>query len=196
MLNSTGAFCPLCQQEKSVSDFYLHKNGTQRYKPCKKCYQASRKKYYQEYGKKNRAKKKEYLASYYAANKEKYNEKAKEYRVQNAEKCAEQAKRYYKANQKECNERINAYIHRKRAVRFGAKIIESGITLSSIIAKKGNICYLCGEPIDLAKQFPDQMAATMEHKKPLCKGGNHSFKNVFVVHAKCNWKKGCKEVGA
>ena len=43
-------------------------------------------------------------------------------------------------------------------------------------------CYLCLKPIEFGQD-------NLEHKTPLCRGGNHHIDNLDIAHAKCNFKK-------
>lgn len=51
------------------------------------------------------------------------------------------------------------------------------------------ICQICKEDIDPEVKMPEPMAATIDHVKPLCKGGTHTWDNVVPAHAICNFKK-------
>lgn len=46
-------------------------------------------------------------------------------------------------------------------------------------------CYVCKRPVDW--KF-----ASLEHIKPLSKGGNDSEENLSISHKKCNYEKGDK----
>lgn len=51
------------------------------------------------------------------------------------------------------------------------------------IKKYGTLtCYLCEEPIEFKKD-------SLEHKTPLCRGGNNEYENLAVAHISCNRKK-------
>ncbi len=51
-------------------------------------------------------------------------------------------------------------------------------------------CYICQKPINRKLRLPNFQAATIEHIKPLSKGGTHTWDNVAPAHAKCNFDKG------
>jgi len=51
-------------------------------------------------------------------------------------------------------------------------------------------CILCGEKIDPRRRCPDWKAATIEHLKPISRGGTHTWDNVAPAHLKCNMDKG------
>lgn len=50
-------------------------------------------------------------------------------------------------------------------------------------------CQLCGEAVDAALRFPNLMCATLDHKMPVSKGGEHSYANTQLAHFSCNSKK-------
>ena len=50
-------------------------------------------------------------------------------------------------------------------------------------------CHLCNEKIDPERVLPDLQAATLDHIKPLARGGRHSWDNVAPAHAACNFAK-------
>jgi len=52
------------------------------------------------------------------------------------------------------------------------------------------MCCICDTKIDKSLRFPHPLAATVEHKIPLCKGGTHTWNNVAPAHAMCNFEKG------
>jgi len=54
----------------------------------------------------------------------------------------------------------------------------------------GWICGVCKEQINRKVRFPHNMAATVEHILPLCRGGTHTWDNVVPAHAICNFSKG------
>ncbi len=55
------------------------------------------------------------------------------------------------------------------------------------------ICNICKEPINPKLRFPNNMAATVEHVRPLKLQGTHTWDNVRPAHAICNFNKGASE---
>lgn len=51
-------------------------------------------------------------------------------------------------------------------------------------------CLLCGEPIDLSILRNRYGAASVEHKRPVSKGGTNSPQNRALTHWECNKKRG------
>jgi 5-methylcytosine-specific restriction endonuclease McrA len=51
-------------------------------------------------------------------------------------------------------------------------------------------CGICLKPINKYLRLPNYMAATIEHRLPISKGGTHTWDNVIPAHARCNFQKG------
>lgn len=56
-----------------------------------------------------------------------------------------------------------------------------------LINSKGAICGICGKPIE------DMKDCTIDHIRPLSKGGQTTLENCQLAHFKCNLLKGDKE---
>lgn len=54
------------------------------------------------------------------------------------------------------------------------------------------VCQLCGEDVNKELRFPMVWAATLDHIIPLCLGGTHTYDNVQLAHAYCNYAKGAQ----
>ena len=82
---------------------------------------------------------------------------------------------------------------RKRdALRRGAFVENVDITQLAII--QNWVCALCGLDIDKSGQHPDPLSLSIDHKIPLSRGGEHSYKNCAATHLRCNLVKGTKSV--
>lgn len=55
-------------------------------------------------------------------------------------------------------------------------------------------CYLCGDAVDPAAKWPDQMCHSLDHVIPLSKGGPHSEPNVRLAHWLCNALRGASDL--
>jgi 5-methylcytosine-specific restriction endonuclease McrA len=90
-----------------------------------------------------------------------------------------------------------------KAKRLGVGY-ESGINWRSVVRHKGGdlTCYLCGDATDpsdgrivqqdgkQAHYVAGSMHPSLEHVKPMSKGGNHYWDNVDLAHLSCNSSKG------
>jgi 5-methylcytosine-specific restriction endonuclease McrA len=48
------------------------------------------------------------------------------------------------------------------------------------------MCQICGAPIDPDAKAPDSLAAVIDHRIPLAKGGTHGPENWQAAHSYCN----------
>lgn len=78
-------------------------------------------------------------------------------------------------------------------------VIDIDITLEEVFRRDGGVCYLCGKPCDWAdtvfrngRKYASKHYPTIDHVRPLSKGGRHEWKNVRLAHLSCNSSKGAK----
>jgi 5-methylcytosine-specific restriction endonuclease McrA len=76
-----------------------------------------------------------------------------------------------------------AIMHEVRARRSGVEweMVDLGV----IFDKSGGICGICSQLVPFA-------TFTVDHIKPLSKGGHHKPSNLQIAHATCNSSKGCR----
>lgn len=84
----------------------------------------------------------------------------------------------------------------KNRKRLRGKIIDKDITLTELAKKYNDICQICGLKVDWTdKQIVDgtticgEYYPSIDHIKPISKGGLHSWDNVWLAHRKCNTYK-------
>lgn len=77
---------------------------------------------------------------------------------------------------------------------------DSSISLERLYERDNGICYLCGRVCDwndgewrdgvfrVGKNYP-----SIEHVKPISKGGSHTWSNIRLACVSCNSKKGNRE---
>lgn len=58
-----------------------------------------------------------------------------------------------------------------------------------IFKRDGWICQLCFDPVDPEFKAPHRWSATLDHIKPLSKGGPHTKANSQLAHYSCNCSK-------
>lgn len=86
----------------------------------------------------------------------------------------------------------------QRAKRHGVAF-EYGITLKSVIKRYGLRCAICGGVCDLNDKTwggCGPMYPSVDHVKPMSKGGGHTWDNVQLAHMICNSQKSDKEATA
>ena len=98
----------------------------------------------------------------------------------------------------ECLRRTyNAISKDKRIKKMKAVVVDKGITLERLYKKEKGVCYLCGKQCDYNDYIIDSNGTfiafgnypSIDHVKPLSKGGAHSWDNVRLAHRDCNTKK-------
>lgn len=82
--------------------------------------------------------------------------------------------------------------YRLRLERLGGARNSDPAMLKKLIARGDKDCPECGEEIDLTLEYPHPMYRTIDHKKPLAKGGKHTLSNCQLMHAQCNASKGVR----
>lgn len=78
--------------------------------------------------------------------------------------------------------------HRKRARKLGVPY-EPGITLKKLMERDGNVCQICGEPCDVNDRrygSSGPLYPSIDHIKPMARGGSHTWDNVQLAHTICN----------
>jgi 5-methylcytosine-specific restriction endonuclease McrA len=99
-----------------------------------------------------------------------------------------------------CSKRV--YSARKeslRRIRLKQQMVDKDISLEKLYRRDKGICYLCGKECnwDDHKINNDNFIAgpnypSIDHVKPLSKGGKHSWDNVRLAHFVCNTNKGAR----
>lgn len=96
---------------------------------------------------------------------------------------------------KYCSDKCERKAHPrpKDRKRLRGKIIDNDITLTELAKKYNDICQICGLKVDWTdKQMVDgtticgEYYPSIDHIKPISKGGLHSWDNVWLAHRKCN----------
>ena len=78
-----------------------------------------------------------------------------------------------------------SYRQRDRSKRLGIECDDT-ITLAKLFKRDRGTCAACGLWVK-----PKQ--ASIDHTKPLSRGGTHTWGNVQLMHLTCNLRKGYKE---
>lgn len=103
--------------------------------------------------------------------------------------CSEECREEYKRR----------YSHAVGKRRLRGKIIDRDITLDRLIARDNGRCGLCGGVVDKNDYtikdgafITGALYPSIDHIKPLSKGGLHSWDNVQLAHFVCNARKGAR----
>lgn len=157
--------CYKCKESKPAAEYYAAKTSPTR--PVNNYCIACSKAQYQ-------AKKQKYADDFqkrYALNPAKFKEASIAYRKANPSKA-----KLYDERQK-----------RKRKAAMQSAAYDSSVVLTAIIEKYGNICQICMQPCDKTSTLNDP---TIDHIKPLSRGGKHTWDNTQLACRSCNCKKG------
>lgn len=106
----------------------------------------------------------------------------------------------WKTRKDTCSEKCSRIMkNQKHDFRRDAK---SGIELRKLAERDGQICHLCGEPVqwDDFEQKGDYKVfgnkyPSIDHVLPISLGGQHSWDNVRLAHRQCNSMKGNRFIG-
>lgn len=101
------------------------------------------------------------------------------------------------------NRRQNRHreINRRRKIRENGRI-DWDINIQRLIQRDGLTCHICGEQVDLDDFYTNdndifiagEMYPSIDHVKPVSKGGTHTWDNVKIAHRICNSVKSDKRV--
>ena len=173
--------CSTCKIEKPLECFGKDKRSkTGLRSQCKEC-----EKKYRINGEKNRdpIKKREYAKRYRETHKEKERRRLDKWKRENPEKY-----KAYKTTTKS---------FRRSKVSDG----DRDITLLKLFHRDKGICKICGQICDYHdyeirdKVFiAGNLYPSIDHIKPLSKGGYHTWENIQLAHKVCNSIKNTKEV--
>jgi hypothetical protein len=84
---------------------------------------------------------------------------------------------------------------RKSAARRLAVTNGERFTKLKLVQIHGRICYLCDEPVLFDRSLPRKQWASIDHVRPISRGGSHTIENCRVVHFGCNSRKAAKLIG-
>lgn len=99
-----------------------------------------------------------------------------------------------------CSDRWHSRINNDRRLRrIKSRLRDADITLEKLYERDGGVCYICGRKCDwcdIVRKSGVAIAGdnypSIEHVKPISKGGLHTWSNVKLACRKCNSEKGWK----
>lgn len=67
-----------------------------------------------------------------------------------------------------------------------------GLSITRLLARDGDACWLCGEKLDRREPDPDRnpRAITFDHVVPRSGGGMSDLQNLRLAHRACNMARG------
>lgn len=78
-----------------------------------------------------------------------------------------------------------SYRQRYRTKAVGLECDDS-IDLAGVFKRDRGICGIC-------RRWVQPRYASMDHIKPIIRGGTHTWENIQLTHIKCNLRKGISE---
>lgn len=132
----------------------------------------------------NREHRAAYRAAYNEANREQNLARYRAGYARNYATNPEALRARARAFAREHPEKVRAHAER-RAARIRAQFVEK-VRLDVLRERDGNMCGLCNETVGSEK-------GSIDHIKPIWRGGEHSYANTRFVHLLCNKRRGGKE---
>ena len=120
---------------------------------------------------------------YYKRKANKYKQGMKEYYKKNTEKHKARNKQWAKNNPEKVRKSHAKADHNRRAAKLNNGGIDRDIEIDIIYTYYKGKCGICSK-------FVEQKDKSIDHIRPLSKGGTHTWDNVQLAHLKCNIKKG------
>ena len=81
----------------------------------------------------------------------------------------------------------------RRVRRMRTRRHDNDITLEMLFKKDNGVCYLCGDVCDWSAVDAEGNALneypSIDHVRPISKGGTHTWDNVKLAHRGCNTAK-------
>lgn len=84
--------------------------------------------------------------------------------------------------------------HDKNDRRHAREVNAESVSFSAVAVfeRDGWICQLCRREVDFQLRWPDPEMATIDHVRPLSRGGAHVESNAQLAHLRCNLAKGAR----
>ena len=111
------------------------------------------------------------------------------------QECGQQFETTIKRQLYCCAECTGKHHNRKKEItrRIRSKAngdIEWSISLDKIYKRDNGICHICGTKVDMMADTNSNEYGSLDHIKPISKGGTHTWDNVKLAHRGCNTIKG------
>lgn len=78
---------------------------------------------------------------------------------------------------------------KRRVTKIKGRVVDIFSPID-IFNRDSYICCICSLPIDKRLHYPNPLSVSLEHKKPISKGGPHSLENCGSAHLLCNLRRG------
>lgn len=199
--------CSVCNMVLSAGAFSRNRNARDGLMAqCKACRKDSQRKYYQAHKetikikvaiwtanhadqKKERARKyrekhqkriRENKREWQKAHPDSHRAASLKYRLNNPEKCYAASRNWDKRHP----DRAREVQHKRNAIKKGA--LAEDVRLAVLVERDGGHCGICHEAV-----LPGERS--IDHIKPLSKGGQHTYSNTRLTHLICNIRRGNRD---
>jgi hypothetical protein len=194
--------CCDCCEVKSVDCFYVHVRHADGFSGiCKECsskrcaafYRGSSEKIkagVRDWQTKNRERVRQTKAANYQRNREAISAAWKARYATDPElrrRNQQRVKRWCEENPERARELALAGVHARRARILGGNY--EHVDRQKVFNRDGWVCRRCGKKVNKRLKWPHKLSATLDHIIPLALGGDHTYENVQLAHAKCNLEK-------
>lgn len=88
------------------------------------------------------------------------------------------------------NDRRRANYHKRRALKRA--LPADDVRPLEVYERDQWICGICNEPVMQGTAWPDPLSPSLDHIRPLARGGHHVYENVQLAHLRCNVSKGAR----
>lgn len=75
-------------------------------------------------------------------------------------------------------------IRRERILKNGR--VDWDISIERLMKRDKGVCHLCGNKVNLNLDTNDDYYGSVDHVRPISKGGTHTWENVKLAHRICN----------
>lgn len=121
--------------------------------------------------------------AYATAHREEARQKARRWYRENTERARAANKEWKRRNPERFREMQSAAGYRRRARLAGVACED--FTRAEIYDREQGRCGICGEHVE-------RSLATLDHVRPISRGGSHTRDNVQIAHGLCNSRKGAR----
>lgn len=168
--------CKVCGEGKPLTEYHADSGGTDGYRAqCKPCRNS-------------------YMSGYYDANREARKEYEQDRRTNNAEHMRALDMARYERDKDKRIALATEHSHLRRA-RLKEVAHERGITVPALRKIQGDGCCYCGVEMTFIRGERGTIApnrATLEHIRPISRGGTHTWDNAALACHRCNTSKNAK----
>jgi 5-methylcytosine-specific restriction endonuclease McrA len=80
--------------------------------------------------------------------------------------------------------------HKERARKHGTRYED--VNVLRVYDRDRWRCQLCQRKVNAKLSYPHPMSASLDHRLPISRGGDHTYANTQLAHLSCNLSKGIR----